>query len=117
MAARSDNFNRADGALGAPSDGGSAWLTIGNAEVVSNQAAGAAFSAVPGQTSRLEASNADVDVQLTLKLMWNSGIGPVVRCTGASDYIGLKCTDVGLGGGAPLIVKVEAGVETTLATC
>lgn len=67
MTDRVDNFNRADSAaaLGTPSDGGSAWVaTSGGWGISSNQAY--QYSSTNHHVAYLEASVADVDVEVTI---------------------------------------------------
>lgn len=63
MANRSDNFNRADGSIGTPSDGGSAWTQhSGTWQIL----ASAAFKFANGATwefATLESSASNVDVE------------------------------------------------------
>jgi hypothetical protein len=117
---RSDTFNRADGALGTPSDAGSAWTTVGvGVTLAGNQAVGDIFGGPVAGVAWLEASEADAATSVTLKAVWNSGnpTGPAVRSSDYQNYIGLECYAVGLGDTeTPQIVKVEAGSRTVLQT-
>lgn len=84
---RSDNFNRANGAVGTPSDGGSAWIVTGNLVVSSNKLAQGAGGDNRGV---LEASDADVDVTVTItSSSFDGGGGVIIRrdAADATDYV------------------------------
>lgn len=86
MTNRADNFNRSDGAIGTPSDGGSAWSIIGfgNWSVISNQA-GCATSAAQ-TVAYLETSATDGTVQATLATLGTSN-ALVTRLADSNNYI------------------------------
>lgn len=83
MGNRSDNFNRADGSLGTPSDGGSAWESISNISISSNQASAGGTLAF----AALEASTNRVDVQVTLtSIPVGSSQGAVARAADDGNF-------------------------------
>jgi len=111
MSNRSDDFNRADGAIGSPSDGGAAWSVLaGTWNVASNEAqcttgTSAAHSVV------LEASSAVVDVQVTRRASLDVGL--VCRASDASNYILLAYGDTTA---QYRLFRVQAGAFTLLAS-
>jgi hypothetical protein len=87
---RTDNFDRADTTnnIGTPSDAGSAWTqSQGTWGIASN--AGYESSAAGAQNiAQLEASLADVDVQVTLSnVSAGADAGPVARFADTSNYL------------------------------
>src|SRR5207249_737276 len=85
MPLRSDNFNRANGVLGTPSDGGSAWVDpTSNFNVVSNQA-GASGSGNQAPAV-LEASASDVVIKATSSNL-SRFFGLSARYSDSSNYI------------------------------
>lgn len=84
MSDRSDNFNRADGAIGSPSDGGSAWVSMsGTWTVASNQVKQTAGGV--GE-AYLEASASDMVVQVT-GVTFANDIGVIARLADISNYL------------------------------
>lgn len=82
---RTDNFNRADGAIGTPSDGGSAWSVQNGAwNVLSNTAYETLTTTFA--IAVLESSVSNVEVEVTLSAV---GPGPalVARFADTSNYI------------------------------
>jgi large repetitive protein len=107
MTNRVDNFNRADGALGTPSDGGSAWVAqAGTWAVLGNQAR--VSTSVAGQSVVLQSSSSNVTVQATLGV--SSGFGLCTRAADANNYILADTTLTQ----ARIRTRV-AGVETVVA--
>jgi len=84
MSNRSDNFNRSDGSIGTPSDGGSAWSVLsGTWDILSNQAR---ESGGGSQTvTVLESSETDGDVQVTLATV-GSDSGIIGRADDDNNY-------------------------------
>jgi hypothetical protein len=82
MPNRSDNFNRADGAIGTPSDGGSAWSVESGAWVVSSNRA----TVTSAGTIVLECSASDGTVSAKIYGAANSP-AIVARYTNASNRI------------------------------
>ena len=115
MSNRSDNFNRANGALNGstPSDGGSAWACTNGGSVSSNQMA---FSGNQ-EYDALEAGVADVDVIATVAVL-PSGFGRIALMARGSDVSNLWFGEAraGVTGGTAgtwIIFKREAGTNTT----
>ena len=112
MAARSDNFNRADASgLGNPSDGGSAWNAVtGTWDISSNQAISVAIAS---NLQSLEASVADCDIQLVCaNNPLNSGVGARISSAGNASLV-VYGTDSGVSGGMG-IYRLQAGGYTLL---
>lgn len=87
MATRSDNFNRSNGALGTPSDGGSAWEDVGPKFNIISNAAGNVTSGVP-DVCFLDCGEADGTAQITLTVKaGGSYFGLLVRAADANNYI------------------------------
>lgn len=118
MTNRTDNFNRATGPIGTPSDGGSAWIQqsgqwIVGATTEANQAK--LNDAAPQATCVLESSVSDVDVQVTFaNVASSSDLGIVFRSSDDNNYL-LAAID-GSGGTAIRIFKKVAGSYTQLGT-
>lgn len=72
MGNRTDTFDRADGTIGTPSDGGSAWVDLGTQvwRIYSNTAGESTSGATAG--AYLEASDANVEVQATITTVGGS---------------------------------------------
>lgn len=105
MANRADDFNRVDGAIGLPSDGGSAWtVRTGTWQVSSNEARESAF--VNAAVVVLESSAADVEVQATITLAGGAGI--VVREASAGNFLLAS----GAAGTTLALAKVAGGSQT-----
>jgi hypothetical protein len=84
---RTDNFNRADGAIGTPSDAGSAWVqNLGTWNVLTNQAR--ITTNDTHATCVLESSVSNVEVQATIPTV-GGGVGHsiVARCADSSNFI------------------------------
>jgi hypothetical protein len=120
MAARSDDFNRADNAtsIGSPSDGGSAWVDLDAAfghfmGISSNQGYNPA-----GGTGRcyLESSEADAEVEVTITTRANTGDGSVngvmARITDRENFLEW----VANFGNSHTLRKRVANADTTLDT-
>lgn len=84
MTSRSDNFNRADGAIGTPSDGGSAWVTGSGTWLVTSNQAQESTGSVQGSVV-LETSESNGDVQATMVVF--NGDGVVGRWADDNNYI------------------------------
>lgn len=87
MASRSDTFDRSDSAssLDTPSDGGSAWVVLqGTWGIASNQ--GYSPSAGDGDAAYLEASAADVEVQVSCPTVGNAP-GVIARAADVDNWI------------------------------
>jgi hypothetical protein len=111
---RTDNFDRADTTnnIGTPSDAGSAWTqSQGTWGIASN--AGYESSAAGAQNiAQLEASLADVDVQVTLSnVSAGADAGPVARFADTSNYLLWIYT---IGSSGLRMFKVVAGSFTQL---
>lgn len=89
MSSRSDNFNRADGAIGTPSDGGSAWVQESGTWAISTNRAHE--SAVTAQAvCSLQSSASIVDVQATMLEaggLDSGACGLVARVADDSNYL------------------------------
>lgn len=107
MSNRSDDFNRADNSssLGSPSDGGGAYTVVNTLGINSNQAYVA--SPVGKAIAVLEASAADVDVQLTVATVNSQFV--VARYTDSDNYVVAVCNNFNVE-----IGKIEAGAYTNL---
>ena len=109
MANRSDDFNRANGSLGTPSDGGSAWvLHAGTWGVASNECQKSANDTT-FEIATLEASSTQVEVQATLVVQANDGL--VVRAADNNNFIMGQVTS-----GTLAIYKRVAGTFTQIGT-
>jgi hypothetical protein len=110
MTNRADDFNRANGAIGNPSDGGSAWSEdagdwdINTNRVFQNDVTNPAICT-------LEASEPDVEVSVDV-LSSSNGAGLVARFSDLSNYIYARLM---LGGDDELyLIKRVAGVNTQI---
>jgi hypothetical protein len=104
---RADSFNRADGAIGTPSDAGTTWTPItGTFNVLSNQAKNNSGSGL----AVLQSYSYIGSVQATIT---NIGAGPglVIRCADALNYIKVVITTAGL-----TLYKMVGGVQTSVGT-
>jgi hypothetical protein len=109
VANRTDTFLRADGAIGTPSDGGSAWQQLSGTWVVaSNQAAETSGA---GQcVCVLESGTPDADVQATAGgTLTDAGL--VLRASGNSDYLLFQFGS----GGSQIFRRTAAGGFVSLA--
>ena len=106
---RSDTFNRSDGAIGTPSDSGSAWSVVnGTWEVSSNQARETG-GAGTFQRCVLEASTSEAEVQVTLAAVASKQMAIAGRHSSGSNYWLCRC----YGDSSLLrIYKVETGTQT-----
>lgn len=98
MSNRTDNFNRADGALNGstPSDGGSAWTDTAPSacSIASNQLrCGNMFSS--WQPASLETSTAVGKISFVVKVLGNSGFG--FRYVDSSNFWHVQVLSSGLG--------------------
>lgn len=101
---RTDDFNRANGAIGTPSDAGAAWQVLsGTWTIASNEATSASFSA----RAVLNSGSANVLVKVTQK--GTGGIGVVFRAVDANNYMYAQ-----VGTTQIRIRSVVAGVDTVL---
>lgn len=91
---RSDDFNRANGALGTPSDGGSAWVDAGGTgSISSNEFLGInLFTWTPAY---LETSTTQGKISATVKALGNSGIG--FRYVDSNNFWLVQIQSTGLG--------------------
>ncbi len=113
MSNRSDNFNRTDTTtnIGTPSDGGSAWVQqSGTWGISTNQ--GYDSDSGPQKTCVLEASSADVAVQVTVTV-FSANVGLILRAADDSNYLLLSLTN---GGAGIEIYKNVSGSFTLLQT-
>lgn len=87
MANRTDDFNRADGGIGTPSDAGSAWVQQSGTWVIESNKA--KLSSGTSQASCvLESSAANVDVQVTLSgVMGGADVGLVARSADDNNHL------------------------------
>jgi hypothetical protein len=90
MANRSDNFNRADGALNGstPSDGGSVWVCTNGGTVNGNAFRHGGGGGATSEYNTLEASSADVDVTATITTLPSAfgRVGLLVRGSDQSNF-------------------------------
>lgn len=109
MSNRSDNFNRANGSIGTPSDGGSAWSVLSGVwEISANNAFSNSIAA--HTVASLEASTSDADVQATVVIKQN-GCGLAARIADNSNYLRMYVQ----GADSTMhLYKVVAGVHTLL---
>lgn len=108
MASRSDNFNRANGAIGSPSDGGSAWSElVGTHQIVSNAAKRA--SGGLNTAAVLQASSATGDVTIAVDASYSSG--PLFRATDASNWFSALYS-----GGSAYLYRRQSGSDNLLAS-
>lgn len=108
MSNRADTFDRADGAIGTPSDGGSAWVVIAGAwNVISNRAGMSNLTSLA--CAVLESSVSNVEVQATIPVL---GSTPrlVARLADANNFL-LAYTNAGT---TMQIYKRVAGTLTQL---
>jgi hypothetical protein len=120
MANRSDNFNRANGAIGSPSDGGSAWsVLVGSASVSSNSCnvGGNAFDAAV-----LEASTSEVDVTMVQAVTPSVAFGRLVgMCCRMSDASNGWYLELRSGGTAttvtPTLHRRQSGTNNLEVSC
>jgi hypothetical protein len=90
---RSDSLNRADGAIGSPSDGGAAWTDPGAAfSIISNQAGAASGDQ---RVAWLESSTSNVTVQVTAVVI-GPNPGLVIRAIDNSNYLLCVFTTAGI---------------------
>lgn len=101
---RTDTFNRADGAIGTPSDAGAAWQVLsGTWNIVSNEATSSSFSG----RAVLNSGSANVLAKVTQR--GTGGIGIVFRAVDANNYMYAQ-----VGTTQIRIRSVVAGVDTVL---
>lgn len=111
MTNRTDTFNRADGALGTPSDGGSAWVDVGPKYNILTNAVGNVIGGTP-DVAFLECSAADGTVQVSLPTKNGSSYaGLVVRGADSSNYIVLRANPSNYE-----LISFIAGAETSRGT-
>ena len=109
MANRNDDFNRANGAIGTPSDGGSAWESLqGVWSVVSNQAGN--DGALGDEGVVLQASSAVVTVTVTFATHTSSG-GIIVRASDQSNYFLIHSSQAT---GTFVIFRKQSGTYTEI---
>lgn len=108
MGNRTDTFDRANGTIGTPSDGGSAWVDLGTQvwRVYSNTAGESTAGGTAG--AYLEASDANAEVQATITTVGGSP-GLSARVADASNML-----LVNIPSGAWRLYKRVAGTFTQL---
>jgi len=109
---RSDNFNRENGAIGTPSDAGSAWV-IGNQTwvVVDNQGNCSAFG--NNGFVYLDSGQSDCAIVATIVVSSGDGFGFCFRIVDSENLYRLRC---GADSGGIQIQKVQAAAEVTIGT-
>lgn len=117
MASRADNFNRSDSstALGTPSDAGSDWVAHqGTFGISSNKGYLVGNAGAPGNTATLESSASDAEVAATLTIgdTGNTAVSLCARLSDANNYLAVRFDF--LAANEPVLVKCEAGTETTI---
>lgn len=89
MPNRSDNFNRANGSIGTPSDAGSAWIVPDSGWSINGNRAHCSGGGLQS-VCFLESGMADADIEVTVPIFQSVGtvdIGIVARVTDDSNYI------------------------------
>lgn len=108
---RADNFNRADGAVGTPSDAGSAWEgSVGIARVVSNRLKGVGSLAIGGNPVVLETHSGDYTVAVDIVTL-GTAAGVILNYSDDQNYVFLA-----FGSAYPVnkFMKVQGGVVSLI---
>jgi len=114
MPNRLDNFNRAAGSVGTPSDGGSAWQVLGGTWLITEYSSGQ-FGLVQQSgnydNAVLDAGSSDASVQVTLQTFY-SNVSILLRVVDGSNFVGVTFLDS--GSNYIRIFKVAGGSYTPL---
>lgn len=113
MSNRFDNFNRADGAYGTPSDGGSAYETVGTNWLVTNNTARLSSTAPSGAVLETGFSDADVTLVISTLMVDFGRLHIGLRWTDSNNFWYTECRRNGTGVQFS-IYRRQAGVTTNV---